>query len=290
MRGSVFMVIAMAAFAVEDLLFKLAAGHTSTGITLMLFGLGGMLVFMLLTCLRGESLMPAAIFSRPILVRVICEIIARSSFALAITLMPLSTASTILQATPLVVVAGAAMFFGERVSRKRWLAIGVGFIGVLLIVRPGLDSFNMTSLFAVISTIGFAGRDLATRGAPASLSNVQLGIYGFLALIPAGGLIALYQQTPLAYAPEATWLIVGAVILGVIAYNALTIAMRKGEVSVVTPFRYTRVLFALALGVMVLGESLDAMTLLGAAIVVASGIYIVTQGKQRPPVAKVASL
>ena len=187
-------------------------------------------------------------------------------------------------------VAGAALFFGERVSRKRWLAIGVGFIGVLLIVRPGLDSFNMTSLFAVISTIGFAGRDLATRGAPASLSNVQLGIYGFLALIPAGGLIALYQQTPLAYAPEATWLIVGAVILGVIAYNALTIAMRKGEVSVVTPFRYTRVLFALALGVMVLGESLDAMTLLGAAIVVASGIYIVTQGKQRPPVAKVASL
>ncbi|WP_217897807.1 DMT family transporter [Cobetia sp. QF-1] len=276
-RGSLFMILAMAAFSVEDMLFKLAADYTSIGILLIMFGLGGMSIFMVLTWRRRETLVPLAIFSRPIFIRVACEITARLCFALAITLTPLSSASAILQATPLVVVLGAALIFGESVSVKRWLAIGVGFIGVLMIVRPGLDSFNAASLFAVISTLGFAGRDLATRGASSTISNVQLGIYGFLALIPAGILFELYQPAPFRFASEAAWLIAGIVVFGVMAYNALTIAMRKGAVSIVTPFRYTRLLFALILGVVVFNETPDAMTLMGASVIILSGIYILTQ-------------
>ncbi len=279
-RGSIFMILAMAAFSVEDMLFKLAANHASIGILLIIFGLGGMSIFMMLTWRRGEDFVPPAIFSLPIFIRVTCEITARLCFALAITLTPLSSASAILQATPLVVVLGAALIFGEVVSVKRWLAIGVGFIGVLMIVRPGLDSFSAASLFAVISTLGFAGRDLATRAASSSISNVQLGIYGFLALIPAGILFEVYQPTSFYFSSDASWLILGVVIFGVVAYNALTIAMRKGAVSVVTPFRYTRLLFALALGVVVFKETPDVMTLLGAGVIVLSGIYIMTQKKE----------
>ncbi|MFK7801890.1 MAG: DMT family transporter, partial [Anaerolineae bacterium] len=178
-KGSIFMVLAMGAFSLEDMFVKAAAKTVPIGEILMLFGFGGMLVFMLLTLQRKEKIFHPAILTRPILIRAICEVTGRLCFALAITLTPLSSASAILQATPLVVVMGAAIFFGENVGWRRWTAILVGLIGVLMVIRPGLDGFQPASLFAVIGTLGFAGRDLATRGAPAVLSHMQLGVYGF---------------------------------------------------------------------------------------------------------------
>ena len=81
---------------------------------------------------------------------------------------------------------GAALLFGEKIGFKRWLAVFAGFVGVLMIIRPGLEGFEPASLFAVIATLGFAGRDLATRAATPVLSNMQLGVYGFFILIPTG--------------------------------------------------------------------------------------------------------
>ncbi len=98
----------------------------------------------------------------------------------------MSTTSAILQATPLVVVAGAALLFGERVSPARWAAVGAGFLGVLLILKPGMEGFSALSLLAVAGTLGFAFRDLATRAAPRGLSNRQLGVLGFAMLSVAG--------------------------------------------------------------------------------------------------------
>ena len=162
-----------------------------------------------------------AVFSRPLLLRAICEVIARLTFALAITLTTLSSASAILQATPLITIIGAAFFFGERVGLKRWLAVFFGFVGVLLIIRPGLEGFELTSLFAVVATLGFAGRDLATRGAPAVLSNRQLGIYGFIVLIPTGIVMQLTTGESMALDVSSVLYISAAIVFGVIAYYAL---------------------------------------------------------------------
>ena len=167
-RGSLFMALSMAGFALEDMFVKSASATMPVGEILMLFGLGGMIAFSVLTLRRGEPILHREILSRPILVRMVCEVTGRLSFALALALTPLSSASAILQATPLVVVMGAAVFFSERVGWRRWLAILIGFIGVLMILRPGLEGFEPASLFAVIGTLGFAGRDLATRAAPKS--------------------------------------------------------------------------------------------------------------------------
>lgn len=280
-KGSLYMVVAMAAFAIEDMLIKAAAQTTSLGQILALFGLGGMLIFMLLTWRKGERIIHPAIITTPILIRASCEVIGRFTFALAITLTPLSSASAILQATPLIAMIGAALLFGEHVGVKRWLAVLVGFIGVLMIIRPGLEGFEATSLLAVIATLGFAGRDLATRAAPPVLSNMQLGVYGFFVLIPAGIAIQLYQNEPTQLNAITSLQIVGAIIFGVAAYNALTIAMRAGDVSVIAPFRYTRLLFALALGIFIFGESPDVMTLLGSLLVVVSGVYTLSQTRKR---------
>lgn len=275
------MTLAMAAFAVEDTFIKRATTGLAVGEVLILFGLGGMLCFMVLTRASGQPIWHPAVVSPLLLMKAGFEVTGRLGYTLGIALTPLSNASAILQATPLVVVAGAAIFFRERVGPRRWAAIGVGFIGVLVILRPGLDGFVPAALWTVIGLLGFAGRDLATRAAPKVLSNFQLGIYGFAALIPTGAIILAFNGQPSLPAMPDLLLIGGAVVFGVSAYWALTAAMRIGEVSVVTPFRYTRLIFALVLGVLVFGERPDLATLAGAGLIIASGIYTLLRGAAR---------
>ena len=283
LRGSLFMVLAMAGFAVEDMFLKTAAKTLPVGEILILFGGGGMLVFAALAIRKGQRVLAPEILSPPILIRAVFEVLGRFFYTLAIALTPLSSASAILQATPLVVVAGAALVFGERVGWRRWSAIALGFAGVLLILRPGLEGFTAMSLLAVAGTLGFAGRDLATRAAPPALSNLQLGIYGFAMMVPAGAALLAWTGGAVVPSPIAAACLLAAIGVGVFAYNALTIAMRSGEVSVVTPFRYTRLVFALILGALVFHERPDAATLTGAAIVVATGIFtLLRSGRKRP--------
>jgi len=280
LRGSLWMVAAMAGFAVEDMFLKAATAHVPLGQALLIFGLTGAAFFAILAKRAGETLLHPALLSRPLLVRSSFEVAGRLFYSLAVALTPLSTASAILQATPLVVVAGAALLFGERVGWRRWTAITAGFAGVLLILRPGMDGFTLLSLVTVAGMIGFAGRDLATRAAPPALSNRQLGMIGMAMLAVAGGIIL--SVTGGAKRPDQTALVLLAAmtVCGIFAYNALTIAMRTGEISVVTPFRYTRLVFAMVFGILVFGERPDALTLAGSALIVASGIYTLTRSRR----------
>jgi drug/metabolite transporter (DMT)-like permease len=271
--GSLWMVAAMAGFAVEDMFLKSAARELPVGQILMLFGGGGMIGFAILAARRGEAVLHPAILTPVLLIRCVFEVTGRLFYTLAIAFTPLSSASAILQATPLVVVMGAALIFGEKVGWRRWTAIVVGFVGVLVILRPGVEGFTALSLLAVLGTLGFAGRDLATRAAPAILSNLQLGIYGFAMMVPTGAVLLAFSGGAAVPSATAALQLAAATGVGVAAYYSLTVAMRTGEVSVVTPFRYTRLVFALVLGVLAFGERPDALTLLGSMIIVASGLY-----------------
>ena len=147
----------------------------------------------MLAARRGEAVLHPAILTPVLLIRCVFEVAGRLFYTLAIAFTPLSSASAILQATPLVVVLGAALIFGETVRWRRWTAIAIGFLGVLVILRPGLDGFTALSLLAVLGTLGFAGRDLATRAAPPVLSNFQLGIYGFAMMVPTGAVLLAFS-------------------------------------------------------------------------------------------------
>ena len=274
-RGSLLMVLAMAGFALEDMFLKSASQMLPVGQILVFFGLGGTILFMAMARARGQRLWHPAICTRPLVLRSISEVIGRFGYTMAIVLTPLSSASAILQATPLVVAVGAVVFFGERVGWRRWVAIAVGFCGVLLILRPGMSGFEPASIFAVIGTLGFAGRDLATRAAPPSMSNFQLGIYGFSMLILAGVVTLGWTGGAVWPSPRVWGQLAAATVVGVIGYNALTGAMRSGEISVIAPFRYTRLVFAMVLGVLVFGEQPDVMTLVGSAVIVGSGLFTV---------------
>lgn len=279
--GALWMTAAMAGFAVEDVLLKAAARTVPLGQVLTIFGLLGLLAFMAMAAVQGSPVITRAYLSRNILIRSAFEAGGRLFYSLAFVLIPLTTATAILQAAPLVVVAGAALFLGEKVGWRRWSAVAAGFCGVMLILRPGVAGFDMLSLLAVLGMIGFAGRDLATRAAPPALTNMQLGICGFAILALAGG--GLWAWEGRAVWPDviAGGQIAGATAMGVFAYFALTVAMRTGDIGAVTPWRYTRLLFALILGALVFGETPDVLTLTGSAIVVGSGVFALIRGRRK---------
>lgn len=278
--GSIWMIASMAIFAIEDAFVKAASVTLPVGQILIIFGLGGTVVFACLARLNNEPLFIKDVVSRPMRIRVIFEIIGRLFYVLAIALTPLSSATVILQATPLVVVAGAALVFGEKVGWRRWSAIFIGLFGVVIIVQPGTDSFSILSVLAIIGMIGFAGRDLASRAAPTTLSTFILGLYGFLSIVVAGAMFSVWQGVSFVYPDIRTSLyLLGAVAAGVAAYSCLMKAMRTGEVSAVTPFRYTRLLFGITLGVVLFDEQLSSAMVLGSGLIVFSGLFILWRRK-----------
>jgi drug/metabolite transporter (DMT)-like permease len=273
-RGATIMVLAMLGFAIEDALIKLLAGALPIGQIVGLLGFGGAGVFALLCRARKEALWHPDFLARSVLLRNLAELFGTLGFVTAIALIPLSTASAILQAAPLLVTLGAAVFLQEPVGWRRWAAILVGFFGVLLIIRPGTDGFNWLSLFAVQGVVGLAIRDLATRRVSFTISSMQLSFLAFLMLVPAAViLLAFGGVAPVMPTAPQSGLIGAAVLIGAISYFGITYAMRVGEIGFVTPFRYSRMIFALIIGLTVFGENPDALTLIGAGIIVASGLY-----------------
>ena len=207
-------------------------------------------------------------------VRALCEGFAALGFVTALALVPISLVTTIIQASPLLVTLGAAVFFKAPVGPRRWIAILIGLIGVLIVLRPFGDSFEAPALFAVGGVIAMSARDLATRQVKQNISTLQLSVVGFLAAVPAGFLgLVLSGDAPLLPSWHVITLTIAAIAIGVPSLYCIIAAMRIGDIAFVTPFRYSRIIFGLLAGLLIFGETLDAYTLLGAAIIVISGTY-----------------
>lgn len=286
LRGAALMVLAMLGFAIEDMFIKLLSARLPTWQILAVLGVGAGGFFAVLLRARGETLFPRAALSRLVVLRNLGELVGTLCFVTALALIPLAQASAILQALPLSVTLGAALFLGESVGWRRWAAIGVGFVGVLLVIQPGLAGFDANALFAVAAVAGLTLRDLATRRIPQAMSSFQLSFLAFLTLIPAAGLLALTTGgagvTPL---PRDWLLLAGTVAMGILAYSCIVGAMRQGEISFVTPFRYSRILFALVLGAAVFAERPDALMLTGAVLIVGSGLFTLWRERKHRPTA-----
>lgn len=273
LRGIVLMVASMAAFAVEDMFVKWAAATVPTGQILVLLAAFGTTVFTVLTWQQGARFWDKAALHPAVLWRNSGEMIGSAAFVTALALTPLTSATAIFQATPLVVTFGAAMFLGETVGWRRWTAILVGLCGVILIIRPGMNGFDINSLWSVLAVIGLSARDVATRRIPQAISTVQLAAWGSASVGLSGlGMMAVSGDTQWMTSTEIGYLC-AAMLLGTAGYWALTKASRLGEVSVITPFRYSRLVFAMVIGALVFAEKPDVITLSGAALIIGSGLY-----------------
>lgn len=284
LRGSLWMCIAMLGFGIEDAFFKAATGtgDVSAGMGTVQFGLLAMLLYAAYARWCGVPVWTGEYLRRGLLIRTGFEIVGRAFFALSLAYTPLSTTSAILQAAPLMVMLGAALVLKEQIGPRRWAAMAVGFVGVLLIVRPSPSGIEANAVFALLGMIGFAGRDLMTRMAPPHVHQAQLGVLGFAVVTCAGiGILAFEPDAPSLPAVYPALLICGTALCGVVGYTAMTFAMRTGEVGVVAPFRYTRLLVALVLAYVIFGERPDALTLSGAALIVGAGVYSLWRERRR---------
>ncbi|MDP5362392.1 MAG: DMT family transporter [Paracoccaceae bacterium] len=258
----------------EDALIKFLARDMPVGQVLVVMALGGLLGFLGLAKLNGKPLWQAEYLNRKVLMRSACDATGTVLFATALTLIPLTTASAVIQATPLVVALGAALFLGQPIGWRRWIAILFGFIGVLIIIRPGLEGFTPATLLAVAGMLALASRDLLTRSLTVSLSGAQLATHTFSVVVPASmALMALQGQRPVMPDTAGLLLLVAAVVVGMIAYLAIVTATRHGNAGIISSFRYSRMVFALVIGYIVFAERPDLLTLLGVAIIITSGIY-----------------
>ncbi len=274
LRGALLMTLAMAGFAAEDSLIKTLTALLPTWQILLLMGCGGALLFGTLTLASGRPLASRDMLATPVILRNLGELIGVLGFITALARTDLSSASAILQAAPLAVTLGAALFLGEPVGWRRWSAVMIGFAGVLLIVRPGFAGFDANAIFAVIGVVGLAVRDVATRRISAGLSSRQLSFLAFLIVIPAAGILSALSPVGWVAPPPWAWAcVLGTIAVGGLAYVTLIQGTRIGELSFVTPFRYTRIVFALLAGFVVFGERPDALMLVGTLIVIGSGLY-----------------
>ena len=272
-RGAFLMMLSMASFTLNDACMK---------------SLSGTVPFFQAVFLRGLVTLPLLVglawalgrldfrFSRRdrglILVRSVAETAAAYFFITALFNMPIANATAILQALPLAVTLAGAVFLGERVGWRRWAAIAVGFAGVMLIVRPGAEGFTLYSIYALLTVACVTVRDLSARRLSPGTSSLSVAIVGAIAVTLFMGLGSL-GETWVALTPRTAALLAGAAVLIIGGYVFSIMTMRVGEIAVVTPFRYTGLLWALLLGWAVFGDWPAPVTLLGAAIVVSTGLY-----------------
>jgi len=270
------MVVAMVCFALEDVLLKQISSVLPVGQVLALTGTGGGLIFLLIAWVGGKPVFSRALLLPAVVLRNLSEAVGSAVFVTALVLTPLSETAAILQATPLAMTLGAALFLGESVGWRRWTAIGIGFAGVLLVIQPGGSGFTPASLFAVATVVLLAARDLCSRAVPAEISSVQLAAWGFLSLVPGGLATMLVTGTESVGLAMPEWVRLGAILVtGCSGYYAIVAATRIGEVSAVVPFRYTRLVFAMFLAYFVFSERPNGLMLAGAALIVGTGLYTI---------------
>lgn len=273
-RASLLMIAAMACFSLNDTMVKLLSASMAPP---QIMALRGVIVSTLLIALalqRGALRPLRNLAHRSVFLRTVADILTTVSYISALQHLPLGNASAIFQALPFTITIGAALFLGERVGWRRWVAIAVGFLGVLVIIRPTTEGFNIYAIWVLVSVVFAAMRDLVTRRMPATISSLQVATVTSIAVALTGFLML----PAVGWSPVSTanWLelLFAAVAIGT-GYVLIVASMRVGDMSFVAPFRYTILLFAMLLGALVFGERPDAFELLGSFIVVASGAYTI---------------
>jgi drug/metabolite transporter (DMT)-like permease len=180
---------------------------------------------------------------------------------------------------PLAVTLCAALFLGEAVGWRRYSAIAVGFVGVIIIVQPGSEGFTVYSLWAIAAVCCMVVRDLSTRRLLPGIPSIFLALTTGVGITAVAGLVSATRPWEPVSGHAGGLLMVAAIFL-VIGYLFNVLSMRHGEIGFVSPFRYTILIWAILLGFVVFGDVPNALTLIGSVIVVATGVYTFYRERQ----------
>jgi len=271
--GAILMAISMLSFVSNDALMKFLFETISVEQGIFMRGLVSVPLLAFIAYLRKSLFIRIDRRNwRVVITRAFAELAATMAFLTALSKMPLANITAILQALPLTVTMFAAIFFGEQVGWRRWSAILAGFIGVLIIIRPGGEGFNEYAVLAIIAVACVTVRDAITRRLDRSVPSLFVAFASAIPIFLLGGITTA----------TTGWTAVSGAMIGVVVIAAIAItcgylfavmAMRNGEISFVAPFRYTGMIWAILFGFLLFGDLPDAATLLGTLIVIVMGVY-----------------
>lgn len=271
--GALFMMVSMACFTLNDMFMKVTNGAIPLFQLLFLRGILTTLLIILLA--RWLNALHFKIARRDwglIGLRSASEMVTAYFFITALFNMPLANVTATLQALPLTVTLGGALLFREKVGWRRMSAIVIGFIGMLLVVQPGAEGFNIYGTYALLAVLGVTIRDLVTRQLSADVPSMTVTLAASVTVMGFSGAASL--ATPwVAISGMHALMVIGSSICISGGYYFSVRVMRVGEISFIAPFRYTGLIWALVLGWLVFGDWPAPLTLLGAGIVVTTGLF-----------------
>ncbi len=272
LRAGLYMVIAMACFILNDTCIKAIGTSLPLGEIISIRGLLSVLVIAVICVQQGVLGSVPSLFSANVMARSLLDVAGTFMFLTALMHMPIANLTAILQSVPLAVVLVSVIFLKEKVGLRRTAAILAGFIGVLLIVRPSPSTFTIYEVLALGIVFILAFRDLITKRIPAHIPTFIIALANACFVALGGIVFGLYQ----GFQNVELWqfgLLCAAAILLATGYMFMVATLRLGDLSATAPFRYSNVLFAIILGMVVFREYPDAVSYAGMALIIAAGIY-----------------
>ena len=271
--GAALMTCCVLAYVLNDAVMKLLFADIDFFQAIFLRGLVSLPPLLVLALMTRTLLQKYSAKNQLLMIiRILAEIGTTVTFLTALKHMPLANVTAILQSLPLAITMAAAIFLGEPVGWRRWSAICLGFTGVLIIIRPGLAGFNSYSLLALAAVLLLTVREISTRQLDNKIPTVTVALSTTLGITAFAALMLIGDEW--AEINFVSWsLIIAAAAAVTVATLLSVVAMRTGDIGFVSPFRYTSLIGAIGLGILLFGEWPDGMTLLGAVIIAFAGVY-----------------
>jgi drug/metabolite transporter (DMT)-like permease len=287
LRGILAVLVASTAFVLNDALIKLVSSELPASEIIVLRGILATLMLIAGVVALGAVRPISVLFEPMMLLRVASAATATVFIVLSLRRLPLATVTVVLQVTPLAVIAGSSILYGDKVGWQRWAAALTGFLGVALIVKPGGGSFGIAVYVLLTALLFTTTRDLTTRGLSHDIPSVFVAAASSAAIMLAGVFLVPFDE---AWIVPSSWawaiMTVSAACLFV-ANTFMIMALRTGEIAVVAPFRYAPVPLAVVLGYLWWGDLPDTLGFAGTCLVLGAGLYTLHReraGFRAPPV------
>ena len=279
-HGILSMVAAMACFIANDTLVKLASQSLPTSQLIFLRGVMATLLVLAVAHGLGATARLREAARGSVAARAAVDAIATILYLVSLFHLPIANATAINLASPLFITVFAVLFMHEQVGWRRWAAIGIGFAGVLMIIQPRAQGFNVFALVCLAATVCHAARDLLTRRIPRGIPSILVTLTTAIAVTLLSGALSLVEGWR-PFGPAQLGLLALASLFLAGGYYAIIDAMRHGEVSLISPFRYTGLIWALVLGFLVWGDVPNPLAWTGIAMLIASGVYVLHRERVR---------
>ena len=279
-RGVLAISAGMASFVANDTLVKYVSESLPASQLILLRGIMASVLLLVIAHAMGVTRRLADLFDGRVMARAGLDALGTVAYLVSLFHIPLANATAINMATPLVVTVLAVLAFREQVGAARWLAIAAGCTGVLLVVQPRGAQFNAYALLCLLGTVFQASRDVATRLIDRTIPSVLITLSTAVAVTLLAGVWSLFQGWERVQPVQLGLLAAASVFLSA-AYFLVTVAMRAGEMSLIAPFRYSGLVFALLLGYAVWGHVPSAWAWAGIALLLGAGLWLVRTPRAR---------